>query len=198
MVETITQNGTSPPSEVSPSNTQRSSSRHSAQEKPWNNKQNDTEERQHLSREISRRSSRRQPRWWKIRFFKGMIDDVKRRAPFYLSDWTDAWDYRVVPATVYMYFAKYVAQARMLKHLSLSDYFWSPRDNEFRQRHVDIANPQQQSKICLEPSQAHALQTTRRMNLLTYASQYPSSASFLSRHVREDRQLVRCERSAAS
>lgn len=36
-----------------------------------------------------------------------MIDDVKRRAPFYLSDWRDAWDYRVVPATVYMYFAKY-------------------------------------------------------------------------------------------
>ena len=25
-----------------------------------------------------------------------------------MSDWTDAWDYRVVPATVYMYFAKYV------------------------------------------------------------------------------------------
>lgn len=62
-----------------------------------------------MSREISRRSSRRQPRWWKIRLFKGMIDDVKRRAPYYWSDWVDAWDYRVVPATVYMYFAKYVA-----------------------------------------------------------------------------------------
>jgi hypothetical protein len=36
-----------------------------------------------------------------------MINDVRRRLPFYLSDWTDAWDYRVVPATVYMYFAKY-------------------------------------------------------------------------------------------
>ncbi|MCJ1384813.1 hypothetical protein MMC17_007931 [Xylographa soralifera] len=34
-----------------------------------------------------------------------MIKDVKRRAPFYWSDWSDAWDYRVVPATVYMYFA---------------------------------------------------------------------------------------------
>lgn len=34
-----------------------------------------------------------------------MINDIKRRAPFYWSDWTDAWDYRVVPATVYMYFA---------------------------------------------------------------------------------------------
>ena len=37
-----------------------------------------------------------------------MIDDVRRRLPYYISDWTDAWDYRVVPATVYMYFAKYV------------------------------------------------------------------------------------------
>ena len=48
------------------------------------------------------------PKWWRIRFFRGMIDDVKRRAPYYWSDWADAWDYRVVPATVYMYFAKYV------------------------------------------------------------------------------------------
>jgi hypothetical protein len=36
-----------------------------------------------------------------------MIDDVKRRLPYYWSDWRDAWDYRVIPATVYMYFAKY-------------------------------------------------------------------------------------------
>lgn len=34
-----------------------------------------------------------------------MINDLRRRAPFYWSDWKDAWDYRVVPATVYMYFA---------------------------------------------------------------------------------------------
>ena len=34
-----------------------------------------------------------------------MINDLRRRAPYYISDWTDAWDYRVVPATVYMYFA---------------------------------------------------------------------------------------------
>lgn len=43
--------------------------------------------------------------WWSM-LGKGMINDVKRRAPFYRSDWVDAWDYRVVPATVYMYFAK--------------------------------------------------------------------------------------------
>ncbi|KAJ5988905.1 hypothetical protein N7481_004115 [Penicillium waksmanii] len=45
------------------------------------------------------------PKWWRIRLFRGMIQDVKRRAPYYWSDWTDAWDYRIVPATVYMYFA---------------------------------------------------------------------------------------------
>ena len=71
-------------------------------------KHDDLEERQRLSREVSRQSTKRQPRWWKIRLFKGMIDDVKRRAPYYWTDWRDAWDYRVVPATVYMYFAKYV------------------------------------------------------------------------------------------
>ncbi|KAL4897005.1 anion exchange family protein [Aspergillus ambiguus] len=50
-------------------------------------------------------SSAQSPKWWRIHFFRGMINDVKRRAPYYWSDWTDAWDYRVVPATVYMYFA---------------------------------------------------------------------------------------------
>ncbi|KAL0943991.1 anion exchange protein 4 protein [Colletotrichum truncatum] len=43
--------------------------------------------------------------WWKTPLFRGMINDIRRRAPFYVSDWVDAWDYRVVPATVYMYFA---------------------------------------------------------------------------------------------
>lgn len=36
-----------------------------------------------------------------------MVGDLRRRAPYYWSDWKDALDYRVVPATVYMYFAKY-------------------------------------------------------------------------------------------
>lgn len=63
-----------------------------------------------LSRETSRQttaSRKRKPKWWKVRLFRGMIDDVKRRLPYYWSDWRDAWDYRVIPATVYMYFAKY-------------------------------------------------------------------------------------------
>ncbi|PIG84416.1 inorganic anion exchanger [Aspergillus arachidicola] len=61
-----------------------------------------------LSRHATRRSaatSATKSRWWRIHFFRGMIHDVKRRAPFFISDWTDAWDYRVVPATVYMFFA---------------------------------------------------------------------------------------------
>ena len=41
-------------------------------------------------------------KWWKVHLFRGMIQDIKRRAPYYWSDWTDAWDYRVVPATVYI------------------------------------------------------------------------------------------------
>lgn len=48
----------------------------------------------------------RRDKWWKIHLFRGMINDLRRRAPYYWSDWRDAWDYRVVPATVYMYFAK--------------------------------------------------------------------------------------------
>jgi hypothetical protein len=43
--------------------------------------------------------------WWKIHLFRGMANDLRQRAPYYLGDWTDAWDYRVVPATIYMYFA---------------------------------------------------------------------------------------------
>lgn len=43
-----------------------------------------------------------------------MINDVRRRAPYYWSDWKDAWDYRVVPATVYMYFAKYETPSQFI------------------------------------------------------------------------------------
>ncbi|KHO01520.1 Bicarbonate transporter, eukaryotic [Metarhizium album ARSEF 1941] len=44
-------------------------------------------------------------KWYEVHLFRGMANDVRRRAPYYGSDWMDAWDYRVVPATVYMYFA---------------------------------------------------------------------------------------------
>jgi hypothetical protein len=65
------------------------------------------------------------PKWWKIRLFRGMMNDVRRRAPFYWSDWRDAWDYRVVPATVYMYFAKYVADPNMRHRIrGWRDFGW--------------------------------------------------------------------------
>lgn len=55
-------------------------------------------------------------KWWHVHLFRGMVNDVKRRAPYYWSDWTDAWDYRVVPATIYMYFAKYVGPVLISRH----------------------------------------------------------------------------------
>src|SRR5215469_8308879 len=64
------------------------------------------ESEEYLSREHSRAtagtSSCQSTKRWKIHLF--VTNDIRRRTPFYLSDWTDAWDYRVVPATVYMYF----------------------------------------------------------------------------------------------
>ena len=98
----------------------RSSSR-SMQKKPWQHPRRtsfhsgqsrpDPEEVQrlseHVTRQTTRSSHRRTAKWYKIRWFKGVTDDIKRRAPYYWSDWRDAWDYRVIPATVYMYFAKY-------------------------------------------------------------------------------------------
>ena len=40
---------------------------------------------------------------WYIRWIKswgrGMMNDIRHRLPYYRSDWTDAWNYRVVPAT---------------------------------------------------------------------------------------------------
>jgi hypothetical protein len=67
-----------------------------------------------LRQENTRESTRSKyvPKWWKVRLFRGMINDVRRRAPFYVSDWVDAWNYRVVPATVYMYFAKYYCPSK--------------------------------------------------------------------------------------
>ncbi|KAG5638903.1 hypothetical protein H0H81_008964 [Sphagnurus paluster] len=35
----------------------------------------------------------------------GILLDIRARAPWYISDWTDAWNYRVVPATALIFFA---------------------------------------------------------------------------------------------
>lgn len=37
----------------------------------------------------------------------GVWNDIYSRIPYYASDWTDAWNYRVVPATTLIFFAKY-------------------------------------------------------------------------------------------
>jgi hypothetical protein len=49
---------------------------------------------------------------------------VRRRAPYYWSDWADAWDYRVVPATVYMYFAKYALPPSLGRSKETRDKTW--------------------------------------------------------------------------
>ena len=41
-----------------------------------------------------------------VRIGSGILRDVKARAPWYVSDWSDAWNYRVVPATALIFFAK--------------------------------------------------------------------------------------------
>ena len=68
----------------------------------------------HASRTSASRASTKEP-WWKIHLFRGMINDLRQRLPYYTSDWVDAWDYRVVPATVYMYFAKSVNDTHTAK-----------------------------------------------------------------------------------
>ncbi|OCF39812.1 anion transporter [Kwoniella heveanensis CBS 569] len=44
-------------------------------------------------------------KWWKIKIGSGMYKDVRSRIPFYWSDWTDAWNYRVIPSTWFIFFA---------------------------------------------------------------------------------------------
>lgn len=31
--------------------------------------------------------------------FSGIVKDIRRRLPYYVSDWLDAWNYRVIPST---------------------------------------------------------------------------------------------------
>lgn len=39
-----------------------------------------------------------------VKPFAGILHDIKDRAPIYWRDWSDAWDYRVIPAVVETYF----------------------------------------------------------------------------------------------
>ncbi|OMP86976.1 putative transporter [Diplodia seriata] len=92
-----------------------------------------------LSRHTTRASARtasthRHAKWWQIRWFRGIVHDIRRRAPYYVSDWTDAWDYRVVPATIYMYFAN------ILPALAFSLDMFAKTDSSFGVNEVLLAS----------------------------------------------------------
>ncbi|KAK4688637.1 boron transporter, partial [Tremellales sp. Uapishka_1] len=54
---------------------------------------------EHQTRDSSPTLTTAEGKWWRLRLGQGMIRDVKARLPYYVSDWTDAWNYRVIPAT---------------------------------------------------------------------------------------------------
>ncbi|KAG7088626.1 hypothetical protein E1B28_012599 [Marasmius oreades] len=45
---------------------------------------------------------------WFLNLASGIILDIRSRSPYYFSDWTDAWNYRVVPATALIFFANVI------------------------------------------------------------------------------------------
>ncbi|TFY80382.1 hypothetical protein EWM64_g3632 [Hericium alpestre] len=55
-----------------------------------------------ILRGASNRNGRRRRTFW---VGAGIVRDIRARAPWYLSDWRDAWNYRVVPATALIFFA---------------------------------------------------------------------------------------------
>ncbi|KAJ3930957.1 MAG: HCO3 transporter family-domain-containing protein [Lentinula lateritia] len=42
---------------------------------------------------------------WIAKLASGIVLDIRARTPYYVRDWTDAWNYRVVPATSLIFFA---------------------------------------------------------------------------------------------
>ncbi|OBZ71230.1 hypothetical protein A0H81_08573 [Grifola frondosa] len=55
---------------------------------------------------VTLRSNKTRTWFQDIRIGSGIIRDFRSRLPYYASDWTDAWNYRVVPAIVLIFFAK--------------------------------------------------------------------------------------------
>ncbi|RDX46551.1 anion exchanging protein [Lentinus brumalis] len=51
------------------------------------------------------REKRRLPPWIPTFIGRGIIGDIRARAPYYASDWADAWNYRVIPAIVLIFCA---------------------------------------------------------------------------------------------
>ncbi|KAF4539798.1 Anion exchange family protein [Lasiodiplodia theobromae] len=101
----------------------------------WKMRQSDDRLSRHTTRASGRTTStHRHDKWWQIRWFRGMVHDIRRRAPYYVSDWTDAWDYRVVPATIYMYFAN------ILPALAFSLDMFAKTDSSFGVNEVLLAS----------------------------------------------------------
>lgn len=66
-------------------------------------------------------SGDRRRRWWEsVRVGSGILRDIRARAPYYVSDWTDAWNYRVIPAVVLIFFAKCVTNPSSIAMLLTS------------------------------------------------------------------------------
>ena len=59
----------------------------------------------------------------------GIIRDIRARAPYYASDWKDAWNYRVIPAIVLIFFAKFVSP---LRHHSRQGFIVPHRVTRYR------------------------------------------------------------------
>ena len=43
----------------------------------------------------------------RTRLARGIYRDIRARLPYYWSDWKHGWNYRVLPATALIFFAKY-------------------------------------------------------------------------------------------
>ena len=73
-----------------------------------------TSDKRTTSESISRSPSatlcrkERLPYWIPTFIGRGIISDIRARTPYYASDWLDAWNYRVIPAIVLIFFAKWV------------------------------------------------------------------------------------------
>ncbi|KAH7913423.1 HCO3 transporter family-domain-containing protein [Hygrophoropsis aurantiaca] len=56
-------------------------------------------------RAILRNGVRKRTSRFSLNLCSGIVQDVRARLPWYQSDWTDAWNYRVIPATALIFFA---------------------------------------------------------------------------------------------
>lgn len=73
-----------------------------------------------------------------LRIGAGIWNDIWSRTPYYASDWIDAWNYRVVPATTLIFFAKYSVSCACKKRPNLRNRLQRPsRDRLLFRSHRD-------------------------------------------------------------